>query len=166
MKKPRTLRQLYRIHDWLMDRKSVQEMWRNAGTGGDFMVIPNVLTNENLQQARDYEWSMYCPNDRNPEEGEIYSSIRDVPVAVPIIVSKRYSLTLLSAIPRGTRIVIAMNSAPRPFEIAARPENVNEMEPYFVPGEFVQRPGYGGYGLVISNKEYGDSFRFESKLID
>ncbi len=152
MRKPRTIRQLWRIEEWLSSRMN----WNIKFPGKKSTVI----TPENLTVAFDYEKSLLSRlKFRLPKKGESYRAVRDVLASAYITFNGAYSSSAFKMISKGTIVRIEyVGSRGLPVLIYAKPINYAEMENYFVPKDELEDPKYNGYFLRIMTTEFGDGF--------
>lgn len=164
MRKSRTLEELRKIQDWIFSRKSVKKRLRESRTLHDIIAIPNVLTEENIEAAREYEWSMLGPTVRSPQEGDIYITTRDINTLIDVDFDARYSATIEGVISKGTKLVIGYNN-PKPFLIVAYPYELKEQEQKLIPEKFLRDNAYKGFAFVFKISELKDGLQFKSDAI-
>ena len=163
MRKPRTYDQLLRIERWLQSRASIRRLVREARSGYDLLKIPTVMTEENMESARNYEWFLMGPEIRRPREGDGYLAVRDVPALTMISFRAPVTGGEEVVIPAGTRIEVAVEPVHEaPITIYAIPRNYTDMEKYFVPESDLLNPKYAGYGLSINIREFKEGLKWES----
>ena len=164
MRKLRTFDQLRRIEDWLKNRKFTRIFVREAISVHDLLKISTVLTEENMESARNYEWYLLGPDLRCPREGDIYIAAREIPAVSMEYYRAPFTGGEEVVIPIGTRIRVSIDSVyDSPTVILARPKNHAELERHFVSDDSLRDPKYTGYGLAINIREFKDGLKFESK---
>ena len=164
MRKLRTTEQLERIELWLQNRKSTRKIVREAKSGHDLLKMPTVMTEKNLESARNYEWFLLGPDLRCPREGDVYIAVREIAAGSMEYYRAPFTGGEEVVIPMGTRIRIATDSVHEsPTIIFALPVNYEELERYFVSSDSLRDPKYAGYGLVINIHEFKDGLKLESK---
>ncbi len=160
MRKLRTYDELVKIQRWLLKRGSVRTRLRNAKSIEDFLALPNVMSEKNLEESKNYEWSLLGAGVRVPNAGDIYITIRRVPVTIEIGFDSKTSTIIDSILPEGARLIIGKDH-PKSFVVTAYPQNPETLETHLIPTEILQDKNYMGYyGFSIKIRELKDGLRF------